>query len=76
MLVIPAVDLMDGKCVRLVQGDPKRAKVYFENPIDAARWLESEGANFLHIVDLDAAMSRGENAETIASILRLSLIHI
>ena len=53
--IIPAIDLIDGKCVRLSQGDFARKKVYIENPLDAAKQFESVGLKRLHIVDLDGA---------------------
>ena len=56
MLIIPAIDLKDGRCVRLFQGDMGRETVYFEDPVNAANhWLE-EGATFLHLVDLNGAV--------------------
>jgi len=70
VLVIPAVDIMSGKCVRLVQGDPKRLKVYFDNPLEAARQLEVQGAELIHLIDLDAALGSGQNLEAIGKILR------
>lgn len=70
MLVIPAVDIMGGKCVRLVQGDPARSKVYFDNPVEAARRLEVQGAELIHLIDLDAAIGSGQNLEAIERILR------
>ncbi len=70
MLVIPAVDIMDGKCVRLVGGDPSKLKLYYENPLDAAeRWV-GEGAELIHLIDLDAALGRGENTDIILKIVR------
>jgi phosphoribosylformimino-5-aminoimidazole carboxamide ribotide isomerase len=56
MLIIPAIDLKDGRCVRLFQGDMDKETVYFENPVDAARHWVDEGATFLHIVDLNGAV--------------------
>ncbi len=53
--IIPAIDLIDGKCVRLAQGDFARKKVYNENPLEAAKEFESFGLKRLHIVDLDGA---------------------
>ncbi|RKX43161.1 MAG: 1-(5-phosphoribosyl)-5-((5-phosphoribosylamino)methylideneamino)imidazole-4-carboxamide isomerase [Thermotogae bacterium] len=70
MLVIPAVDIMGGKCVRLVQGDPRRSKVYFDNPLEAARQFEVQGAELIHLIDLDAALGSGKNLEAIEKILR------
>lgn len=55
MLVIPAIDLMDGKCVRLFQGDYEAATVYRLDPVEQAQRLEGAGFKRLHIVDLDAA---------------------
>lgn len=55
MEVIPAIDLLDGKCVRLYQGDYAKSQVFNDNPVEVARrWVE-EGATRLHIVDLDGA---------------------
>jgi phosphoribosylformimino-5-aminoimidazole carboxamide ribotide isomerase len=70
MLVIPAVDIMDGKCVRLVEGDPSRLKVYYEDPVEAAKKWVSEGAELIHLVDLDAALGRGENTNIVKKIVQ------
>ncbi len=56
MLIIPAIDLKDGRCVRLFQGEMDQETVYFEKPIDAARHWVREGATFIHIVDLNGAV--------------------
>ncbi len=69
MIVIPAVDILGGKCVRLVQGDPEKCKVYYENPLDAAQLLENTGAEQIHLIDLDAALGSGHNMQTIKEIL-------
>jgi phosphoribosylformimino-5-aminoimidazole carboxamide ribotide isomerase len=69
VLVIPAVDVMQGKCVRLVQGDPTRLKVYSDSPLEAARLLENQGAELIHLIDLDAALGSGQNIVTIEKIL-------
>lgn len=53
--IIPAIDLIDGCCVRLVQGDFTQKKVYDENPLEVARRFEGAGLRRLHIVDLDGA---------------------
>lgn len=53
--IIPAIDLIDGKCVRLSQGDFARKKIYNENPLEAARRFEQCGLKRLHVVDLDGA---------------------
>ncbi|UCH70385.1 MAG: 1-(5-phosphoribosyl)-5-[(5-phosphoribosylamino)methylideneamino]imidazole-4-carboxamide isomerase [Candidatus Bathyarchaeota archaeon] len=69
MLVIPAVDLMQGKCVRLVTGDPNKMKVYFDNPTEAANRWADQGAHLIHLVDLDAAIGTGQNIEAIGKII-------
>lgn len=55
--LIPAIDLIGGKCVRLSQGDYNSRKVYNENPLEVARELEDQGIRRLHVVDLDGAAS-------------------
>ncbi len=55
MLIIPAIDLIDGKCVRLTQGDYAQKKVYNENPLEVAKQFEDIGISHLHLVDLDGA---------------------
>lgn len=72
MKIIPAVDLMNGKVVRLFQGDPKKAKVYdyLGEPVAIAKKWEEEGADALHIVDLDAAFDKGDNLATISKIIK------
>ena len=70
MILIPAIDLMNGKCVRLFQGDPSKSKQYYEDPTQAARSFQTQGAEMLHIVDLDAALGLGGNIETIERIIK------
>ena len=53
--LIPAIDIIDGRCVRLTQGDYGTKKVYFENPLEVAKMLEGCGLKRLHVVDLDGA---------------------
>jgi phosphoribosylformimino-5-aminoimidazole carboxamide ribotide isomerase len=55
MLVIPAIDIKDGRCVRLTQGDFSRQTVYDGNPLTVARRWQREGASLIHVVDLDGA---------------------
>lgn len=57
MLVIPAIDLHRGRCVRLYQGDPNRETVYGNNPVEVALQWEELGAKMLHLVDLDGAFT-------------------
>jgi phosphoribosylformimino-5-aminoimidazole carboxamide ribotide isomerase len=55
MDVIPAIDLLEGRCVRLYQGDYGQAQTFDENPVEVARQWTAEGASLLHVVDLDGA---------------------
>jgi len=57
VIIIPALDLKDGRCVRLVQGRMERETVYGENPVEMAKHWESKGAERLHVVDLNGAVS-------------------
>ena len=70
MIVIPAVDLLGGKCVRLYRGDPTKNKVYYEDPLEAVQILERDGAELIHVVDLDAALGSGDNVSAIKRILQ------
>jgi len=53
MLIIPAIDIKAGRCVRLFQGEMDKETIYFDRPIDAARHSEKDGAKFIHVVDLN-----------------------
>ena len=55
-ILYPAIDIKDGKCVRLLFGDMEKETVYNNNPIDQAMWFIDQGAKWLHIVDLDGAV--------------------
>jgi phosphoribosylformimino-5-aminoimidazole carboxamide ribotide isomerase len=55
MQIIPAIDIIDGKCVRLTQGDYSQKTIYNENPLEVAQEFESIGITRLHLVDLDGA---------------------
>jgi len=57
MFVIPAIDLKDGKCVRLTQGRAEEVTIYSDDPVAIARRWESEGADTIHVVDLDGAFT-------------------
>ena len=70
MLALPAVDIRDGRCVRLIQGARDRERVYDADPVAAARRWEAAGAPWLHVVDLDGAFGgRRANAAIIARII-------
>ncbi|MCO6493618.1 MAG: 1-(5-phosphoribosyl)-5-[(5-phosphoribosylamino)methylideneamino]imidazole-4-carboxamide isomerase [Phaeodactylibacter sp.] len=58
MHIIPAIDIIDGKCVRLTEGDYEQKKVYNEDPLEVAKAFEAHGIRRLHLVDLDGARAR------------------
>ncbi|AUP77306.1 1-(5-phosphoribosyl)-5-[(5-phosphoribosylamino)methylideneamino]imidazole-4-carboxamide isomerase [Flavivirga eckloniae] len=58
MRIIPAIDIIDGKCVRLTKGDYETKKVYNENPLEVAKMFEGSGIQYLHLVDLDGAKAK------------------
>jgi phosphoribosylformimino-5-aminoimidazole carboxamide ribotide isomerase len=68
MIVVPAIDLRGGRCVRLVRGDPSQQTVYKADPPAVARVFEEQGAELLHVVDLDATFGTGDNQDTITEI--------
>ena len=69
MILIPAIDLKNGQCVRLIQGDMNQSTVYSEDPVATARHWKQEGCRRLHVVDLDGAFSgQPENQELIKNI--------
>ena len=69
MKIIPAIDLMEGKVVRLYKGDPSQKTIYSDNPVEVAKKWEKNGADMLHIVDLDATLGRGSNLSIIRKII-------
>ena len=69
MKIIPAIDLMNGQVVRLYKGDPKKKTVYSDNPVEIAKKWEANGADMLHLVDLDATLGIGSNISIIKKIL-------
>jgi len=71
LLVIPAIDLKGGRCVRLVQGDMARETVYADDPTQVAREFERAGAQWIHVVDLDGAVhGKPVNEAAIAAVCR------
>ena len=70
MKIIPAIDLMNGEVVRLYKGDPKHKTVYSDDPVQIAKRWEEDGADMLHIVDLDATLGIGSNISVIKKILK------
>ena len=69
MKVIPAIDLMSGQVVRLYKGDRNRKTIYSEDPVSVAKQWEQDGADMLHVVDLDATLGVGSNIDVIKKIL-------
>ena len=77
MKIIPAIDIIDGKCVRLSKGDYSTKKIYNENPLEVAKEFESFGIQFLHLVDLDGAKSKHiVNQKVLENIAKETILHI
>lgn len=71
MMIIPAVDIKNGKCVQLVQGKPGTEQVVIENPVEVALGWQTRGASVLHVINLDGAFGNsGENLEIIEDLIR------
>jgi len=70
VLVIPAIDILGGKCVRLLRGDYSTPTVYSDDPVDVAASFAEAGAERIHVVDLDAARGLGDNHALIKTIVR------
>lgn len=77
MLIIPSIDIKNGKCVRLTKGDFDTVKIYSNNPVDVAKSFEKQGAKMIHVVDLDGAqtgeMKNKKIIEQIASSVRIPI---
>ena len=77
MILYPAIDIKDGKCVRLQKGDFNTTTVYGDNPVEMAIRWEREGADYIHVVDLDGAQKgAGANREIIAKMTKAVSIPI
>ena len=77
MDVIPAIDLMDGKCVRLIQGRYDQQITYKDDPVEQAKEFHADGATWLHVVDLDGAKAGWPvNAKTISAIAAMGLLKV
>lgn len=77
MKIIPAVDVKNGKCVRLIQGKADQETVYSDDPVAMARHWDEEGARLIHVVDLDGAFDgKPQNAELIKNIIYNSSVDI
>ncbi len=77
MKIIPAIDIIDGKCIRLTKGDYSTKKIYSNSPVDIAKSFEDHGIEFLHLVDLDGAKSKGiKNHRVLEKIARFTNLKI
>ncbi|MCU0445214.1 MAG: 1-(5-phosphoribosyl)-5-[(5-phosphoribosylamino)methylideneamino]imidazole-4-carboxamide isomerase [Microscillaceae bacterium] len=77
MKIIPAIDIINGECVRLSQGDYEQKKVYHRNPVEVAKMYEAQGAKYLHVVDLDGAKAgRIINYPILANICQATDLHV
>jgi phosphoribosylformimino-5-aminoimidazole carboxamide ribotide isomerase len=73
MLIIPSIDLIDGKCIRLLKGDYRAKTVYSEMPHETAKSFERAGARWIHVVDLDAAQGQGRHNRDVIREIRGSV---
>ena len=76
MKIIPAIDILDGKCVRLTQGKREEVSVYFENPLEAVDLWCQKGADRLHIVDLNGAFDDKRNKALVKEMIRRACIPV
>ena len=77
MIVIPAIDLLDGKCVRLVQGRKEAVTIYLDDPVAVAKKFKEQGATLIHVVDLDGAFSgKMKNINLITKIAKIVTIEV
>ena len=75
MQIIPAIDIIDGKCVRLTEGDYAQKTIYNESPLEVAKAFEAAGIQRLHLVDLDGAKAGAvKNWKVLESIDRKSVV--
>lgn len=70
MIVIPALDLRGGKCIRMERGDISTSTVYADDPVEQAKAFIAQGARRLHVIDLDAAFGHGDNIGVVGAICR------
>jgi phosphoribosylformimino-5-aminoimidazole carboxamide ribotide isomerase len=70
MKIIPAIDLMEGKVVRLIKGQPEKKTIYSDEPIKIAKQWEKSGADLIHLVDLDATLGIGSNWELVKKTIK------
>jgi phosphoribosylformimino-5-aminoimidazole carboxamide ribotide isomerase len=76
VVVIPSIDILSGRCVRLLRGDYARSTVYSQDPLEVAAGFAAAGATRLHLVDLDAARGSGDNRSSIEAIVHSAGIDV
>jgi phosphoribosylformimino-5-aminoimidazole carboxamide ribotide isomerase len=77
MRIIPAIDIIDGKCVRLTQGDYDKKSVYYNDPLEIAKMYEDNGLTYLHVVDLDGAkLGEIQNSKVLERICSKTKLHV
>lgn len=76
MRIIPAIDLLNGKCVRLFKGDYNQVEIFHENPVQMAIELEKAGFKYLHLVDLDGARNSGNNQHILKQVAKSTSLTI
>jgi phosphoribosylformimino-5-aminoimidazole carboxamide ribotide isomerase len=76
MVVIPAIDILGGQCVRLTQGDYQNPTIYAADPVEVVRRFVAAGATRVHVVDLDAARGSASNRDVIARVLQIAGIQV
>jgi phosphoribosylformimino-5-aminoimidazole carboxamide ribotide isomerase len=76
VLVIPAIDILGGRCVRLLRGDYANPTVYSDDPVEVADGFAKSGAKRVHVVDLDAARGGGDNHDVIERIVRKGILEV
>src|SRR5438094_8722377 len=76
MVVIPAIDILGGRCVRLTQGKYEQPTVYAEDPVTMAQRFAAAGAQLIHVVDLDAARGSASNRTVIAQMHEQSKVEM
>ena len=77
MILLPAIDLHQGKCVRLFRGDYDTAEVVAQDPVSAARRFQEQGARWLHVVDLDGAkVGKPANAQLVFDVVENTGLHV
>ncbi len=76
MIVFPAIDLLDGNCVRLVEGKREAMTIYSDQPVEVARGWQEAGATWVHVVDLNAAFGFGDNRDVVCRICEETLLKV